>query len=339
MTQPITLVVSIDTEEDNWQPARTGIAVENIRELPRLHRTLQCLGVRPTYFATYQVAIQPWAAENLRGVEANGTGEVGAHLHPWNTPPLDEEPVPSNTMLYRLPQALQGAKIASLTAVLELALGHRPMSFRAGRWGFGESTAAALLECGYRVDSSVTPFQSWTRYDNGVSHVGAPLDVYHLDGRGDPRVPVANGPLVEVPVSAGYNRGSIRSWAWLHAILERPDVRRLRLPGVASRLGLIRHVTLSPEMESVDDMLAVSRQLIGQGVRLLHVTWHSSSLCPGLTPFVSTRADVERLYAAFATYVDRLAALTPLRCATVGEAATTLVEPTAPVAPSKCGGT
>ena len=322
MTQPITLVVSIDTEEDNWQPTRTGITVENIREVPRLHRTLERLGVRPTYFATYQVAIQPWAVEILHGVEANGTGEVGAHLHPWNTPPLDEELVPSNTMLYRLPQAMQVSKIASLTGVLERALGHRPMSFRTGRWGIGQSTAAALLECGYRVDSSVTPFQSWTRHDNGVSHVGAPLDVYHLDGRGDPQVPLTEGPLVEVPVSAGYTRGSIRSWARLHAILDRPDVPRQWLRGIASRLGWIRHVALNPEMESVDDMLAVSRQLIAQGVRQLHMTWHSPSLCPGLTPFVATRADADRLYAVLATYVDRLAALTPLRCATVGEAAT-----------------
>ena len=335
MTQPVTLVVSIDAEEDNWQPARTGITVENIRELPRLHRVLESLGVRPTYFVTYQVAIRSWAAEILRELCANGTGEVGAHLHAWNTPPLDEEPVPSNTMLLHLPQALQAAKIASLTDALQAATGQRPSSFRAGRWGFGQSTAAALLECGYRVDSSVTPFQSWTHYDDGPSNVGAPLDVYYLDGRGDPRLPLSQGPLVEVPVSSGYNRGSIRSWARLHAILDRSDVRRLRLPGIASRLGLIRHVTLSPEIESVDDMLALSGRLIAQGVRTLHLTCHSSSLSPGLTPFVATRGDAERLYSVLATYVERLAALTALRFATVGEAATTLIEAATALASSE----
>jgi glycosyltransferase involved in cell wall biosynthesis len=332
MTPPITLVVSIDTDEDNWLPARTGITVENIRELPRLHRMLVGLGVRPTYFATYQVAIRPWAAEILREVCASGTGEVGAHLNAWNTPPLDEAPLPRNTMLCNLPQALQAAKIATLTDALHAGTGQRPQSFRAGRWGFGQSTAAAVLECGYRVDSSVTPFQSWACYDDGPSNVGAPLDVYRLDGRGDPRVPRSDGPLVEVPVSSGYDRGSIRSWARLQAILDRPYVRRLQIPGIASRLGLIRHVTLNPEMESVDDMLVVSRQLIAQGVRQLHMTWHSASLSPGLTPFVATPTDSERLYAGVATYLDRLGALTPLRFATVGEGATTLVEPATPAA-------
>lgn len=327
MTQPVTLLVSIDTEEDNWQPARSGITVENIRELPRLHRLFESLGVRPTYFATYQVAIQPWAAEILRDVCANGTSEVGAHLHAWNTPPLDEAPVPRNTMLWNLPKTLQVAKIATLTDALGAATGQRPQLFRAGRWGFGQSTAAALIECGYRVDSSITSFQSWTRYDDGPSHVGAPLDAYYLNGRGDPRVPVSKGPLIEVPVSSGYNRGAIRHWSRLHAILERSDMRHLRIPALAARLGLIKHITLNPEMESLEDMLAVSRHLIAQDVRHLHVTWHSASLCPGLTPFVSTRRDADRLAGVLATYVEHLAAMTPLRFATVGEAASALVSP------------
>ena len=62
MTPRVTLVVSIDTEEDNWQPVRTEATVDNIRELPRLHRALERVGVRPTYFVSYQVARRPWAA-------------------------------------------------------------------------------------------------------------------------------------------------------------------------------------------------------------------------------------------------------------------------------------
>src|SRR2546426_5240235 len=327
MTRPITLVVSIDTEEDNWAPARTGITVDNIRELPRLHRVLGRLGVRPTYFVTYQVALRPWAADILRGISADGNGEIGAHLHPWNTPPLTDELVPRNTMLLNLPAPLQAVKIASLTNALQAATGERPRSFRAGRWGFGASTAAALLKCGYRVDSSVTPFESWARYDHGPSHVGAPLDVYRLDGLGDTRVPVPGGALVEVPVSCGYSRGPIHSWARLHALLNSSVARGLRLGAMASRAGVIRHIVLNPELEPVENMLTLSRHLIGQGVRHLHVSLHSPSLRPGLTPFAPTRADVERLYSALDTYLDRLSAFAPLQCATVAEAAERLAKP------------
>ena len=327
MTPPVTLVVSIDTEEDNWRPARTGITVDNVRELPRLHRLLERLGVRPTYFATYHVASDARATEILREIHERGAAEIGAHLHPWNTPPLDEAFVPANTMTLNLPQQLQAAKILRLTEALVENVGERPTSFRAGRWGFGRSTAAALLECGYRVDSSVTPFMSWVGHDGGPSHVGAPLDVYRLDERGDPRGPVAHGKLVEVPVSCGYSRGSMKTWASVHAILAHPAARRMRLVGIASRLGLIRHITLSPETDSVGDMIVLSRRLIALGVRLLHVTLHSSSLRPGLTPFAATAADAQRVYKRFDAYLERLLALAPVRFATIREAATMLAPP------------
>src|SRR5689334_1222646 len=83
MTRPLLLVVSIDTEEDNWEPARTGTTVENIRELLVLDRFFERLGVRATYFTSYQVAVTPWSAELLRDLVPGGRAEIGAHLHPW----------------------------------------------------------------------------------------------------------------------------------------------------------------------------------------------------------------------------------------------------------------
>jgi len=331
VTQPVTLIVSIDTEEDNWRPTRVGVTVENIRELERLQCLLDRLGARPTYFATYQVVSQPWAAAILRDIRAAGRAEIGAHLHPWNTPPLGEAFLPTNTMTLRLPQPLQVAKIATLTQAFVDSIGERPVSFRTGRWGFGQSTAAALLETGYQVDSSVAPFQSWENYDGGPSHVGAPLHVYRLDGHGDVRVPVSDGALVEVPVTGGYSHGSLGSWGRLQSILARPAARRLRLRGIAARLHLAKRITLNPEIETVDDMLTLSLRVIEQGVAQLHLAWHSPSLRPGLTPFVATAAQVERLYAAVETYAERLETLVPVRFATVREAASLLAPPLATV--------
>jgi len=230
-------------------------------------------------------------------------------------------------MALNLPQPLQAAKIARLTQALADSVGERPTSFRAGRWGFGRSTAAALLECGYRADSSVTPFTSWVEHDRGPSHVGAPLDVYRLDGRGDARVPVPHGTLVEVPVSCGYSGGSMASWPRVQAILAHPVARTLGLVGVASRLQLIRQVTLSPEADSVAEMIVLSRLLIALGLRFLHMTLHSSSLRHRRTPFAATAADAERVYAALETYLERLVALAPVRFATVRDSATMLAPP------------
>lgn len=323
MSQPIIVVVSIDTEEDNWVPTRDRITVENIRELPRLDRLFERLGVRATYFTTHQVADSPWTHDVLRGLHASGRAEIGAHLHPWNTPPIELELTARNTMVVNLPPRLQLAKIRTVTDTLTQAVGDRPTAFRAGRWGFGASTAAALIECGYRVDSSITPFKSWWE-DDGPTHRGAPLDVYRLDGRSDARVPVPDGPLVEVPLSWGYARGLWSVRARMHDLLESPKLRRLRLESMAARLHLVNQFVLSPEVNTAEDMLGLSRRLLATGVRHLHVSWHSPSLRPGLSPFVTTRADVERLYTSIEEYLGRLQALVPIQFATVTEAAALL---------------
>jgi peptidoglycan/xylan/chitin deacetylase (PgdA/CDA1 family) len=329
MTQSTLLVVSIDTEEDDWQPRRDGVTVENIRELPRLDALFQRLGVRATYFTTYQVAIRDWAAAVLR--ELHGAGaELGAHLHPWNTPPLDEPFVGRNTMLKNLPAALQLAKLEHLTRTLREAVGARPVAFRAGRYGLGPDTVTALIRCGYRVDSSVTPFVSWEEYDDGPTFIGAPLHPYRLAGDADVRIPQPGGALAELPMSVGYNRPPSRAWTRVYQALSTPALRPLHLRGLASRAGIVKRVALSPETDSVPDMLTLSRRLIDAGLRHLHLFLHSPSLSPGLSPFALDQAGVEGMYRSIATYVERLARVTALRFVTVSEAASLLQTASAP---------
>src|SRR5438477_3128543 len=323
MSPPILLIVSVDTEEDNWQPCREGVTIENIRELPRLDVLFQQLGVRATYFATYQVAIREWAAATLRELRAGGA-EIGAHLHPWNTPPLAEPLLPRNSMLKTLPPALQLAKLERLTATLQEAIGARPLAFRAGRYGLGPDTITALIRCGYRIDSSVTPFVSWEAYDAGPTFVGAPLDSYRLAGGADVRVPQPDGPLVELPMSIGYSRPPSTMWVGLYRALSTPALRPLHLRGIASRAGIVKRISLSPETDSVPDMLTLSRRLIDAGLRHLHLFFHSPSLRAGLSPFAPDGPGVERMYRSIATYIEGLARVTTVRFVTISEAATLL---------------
>ncbi len=325
MASPIVFVVSVDTEEDNWRPARGAITLDNIRGLPRLHAFLARLGVRTTFFATYQVASPTWAADILRDIHGSGTAEVAAHLHPWNTPPLEEPFVPSNSMVKNLPFELQRAKLQALTALLECVLGQPPATFRAGRFGIGPETTRALVSCGYRVDSSVLPFVSFERVDDGATFVGAPLNAYRLCAGTDVRQPSVDGPLFEVPLSCGYNRRPFEPWQRVHELLSTRAMTAIGLAGLAFRAGLIRRITLTPEINSVEDMLLLSRLLIDHGVHHLQLFFHSPTISPGLTPFARAPADVERLYASIGAYVEGLAKIAALSCATVGEAASTLM--------------
>jgi hypothetical protein len=73
-------------------------------------------------------------------------------------------------------------------------------------------------------------------------------------------------------------------------------------------------------------MLKLSARLLEHGARHLHISWHTPSLKPGLSPFTQTAADVDRLYGAIESYLEKLASLTAFRCVTVSEAAEALVE-------------
>jgi len=308
----VDLCVSIDTEEDNWGPTQAVPSAENIRALPALAMFFEGLGIRPTYFVTYQVTIRRWAAEILAEISAGGRGEIGAHLHPWNTPPIDPVVRPGDSMLCNLAEETQRAKLAVLTEAMEQAFGRRPLAFRAGRFGFGPGTARALIAAGYPVDSSVTPNFSWQRSDAGPNFLGAPLGAYTLDGKGDVREPVPGGSLVEVPISAGFTGFRVRQWGKLLTLS--PSRRAL-----LARTGLARRSMLSPETTSARDMLAVARRILDAGIPFLHVMFHSSSLRPGLSEFTHSRRDVLVLYDRIEQFLEGLRRDHSVRSWGVGE--------------------
>ncbi len=294
-----------------------------MRELPKLAAALARMGARPTYFVNYQAARQPWAGPILRELVAGDRAEIGAHVHPWNTPPLEDGTWPGDTMLCNYPLAKQAAKIAAVTEALRDVTGTRPTSFRAGRFGLGPRTVQALVSTGYRADSSVTPFISWADSDKGPDFRTAPLEIYRIDGATRVVTPAPDGPIAEVPVSAGFTTGGLKRWARLERLLGGRMARALRLPAIAARTNLHRLVTLSPEGTSLEDMAALSRGLVASGVGLLHMHLHSSSLLPGANPFTSSRADVDGVLDRLSRSIEHVSKLGPVVFQTVAEAAAT----------------
>jgi len=73
--------------------------------------------------------------------------------------------------------------------------------------------------------------------------------------------------------------------------------RRLRLPGLASRLGVLERTTLTPEGVDFATQRRLVRGMLRQGHRVFTITYHSPSLAPGNTPYVRNRADLERFLA------------------------------------------
>ncbi len=319
-TREILFVASMDTESDAWDATREPRPCSNLRQVPGLVDRLAALGVRLTVLPTHLVSVDDYGAGLLQDLEARDDVEVGAHLHPWTSPPLDEPLSPDRTMMCNLSEELQHAKLRRHTDHLTELLGRAPTSFRAGRWALGPSTARAVIACGYRVDSSVTPWRSWAQW-HGPDFAGAPMDVYRIDGEGPVTRPAPGGPLVELPPSSGFSRRPFHRMHQLRELAARRPVSWLRLRGLAARAGLLEPIFMSPETASGEQMATLARQILATGTRYVHVMWHSQSLVPGLGPFVTTAAEADRFMARLETLLTRLAGEGSVRFCTLGEAA------------------
>jgi hypothetical protein len=274
------LVVTIDCEEEGlWSGSyrTTGNRCRNIEQLPYVHEIFARLGVVPTYLVDHPVATDGAAVRVLRELTRGGAGELGAHLHPWCTPPLQEGgDSPRASYTHQLAPELQERKLDALCCAIADAFGARPRSYRAGRWGFDHTSVPVLERLGFTVDTSVDPLW-WDPEPGGPDFVRAPLAPYRLS-REDVCRPGA-GPLVEVPVSTAFTGRLARA-------LERLARRVAPLPGLRRWLVRAGLVSLKPELHPLPRMLALADELAAREHPIFNVMFHSSTVLPGATPYV-----------------------------------------------------
>ena len=297
------LLIVVDTEEEfDWtRPfSRDAISTRSIPAQARAHAIFDRFGIVPTYVVDYPVATDPAAIAFLAGLKAAGKAEIGAHLHPWVTPPHNEEVNRRNSYHCNLPPGLERAKIESLTAAIEAAFGERPIAFKAGRYGFGPNTARVLSELGYRVDCSRLPHTDLTA-DDGPDFRGTPTDPYWLDRPGG---------LLEVPLSIGFFGAAAAIGPRLDWLFDSPAAARLRLPGMLARSGLVARSRLTPEGVPEAEQCRLIETMAARGHRTFSLTYHSPSLEPGHTPYVRDEADLagflSSLQTVLAFFRDRI---------------------------------
>ena len=288
-----TLFVDVEEQFDWTAPfERTRHSTSAMAAFPEAHARFREQGVALTCLVDYPIVDDPAAVEILRTVVADGRSEIGAQLHPWVNPPFGEPLTPAMSFAGNLPEGLEAAKLRSLTNAIATAFGRRPRAYRAGRYGVGPDTVATLTALGYRLDSSVRP-----GYD--YSAEGGP-DFSSSDPR-----PCRVGALLSVPLSTLYV-GALRGrGAALYRTLGRVPYAR----GVASRLGLLSRVALTPEDMPIGAALEAVTIAVGEGVELLNFAFHSPSLVPGNTPYVRDAADLRTFHdwwSAMLTRLDRL---------------------------------
>ncbi len=177
------------------------------------------------------------------------------------------------------------------------AFGQQPTAFRAGRYGIGTDTVAALVSCGYRVDSSVSPLFC-EAHKGGPDFADAPLTPYYLAY--DRATQPGSSGVLELPLSTALHPPMPRALELAWARAPKPYLTKR----VLRKLGVARVQWLRPSYSSLDDMCALARRLTVEGVPLLNLIFHSSEAIVGGSPYNRTAGELE----AFFDRLDRFLA-------------------------------
>ena len=284
-------IITIDTEGDNLWENHNLISTKNTHYLPRFQALCEKYAFKPVYLTNYEMAVDDDYVAFARDVIARGTGEVGMHLHAWNSPPLD--PLTDDDWRYKpylieYPAGLIRSKVEFMTRLLEDTFQTKMLSHRAGRWAFNEYYAALLIEFGYVVDCSVTPKVNWQfspgnpEGKGGTNYRDFPSHAYFMDEKNIARAGTSS--LLEVPMTIQYKHSGL-----MNSLKSGYD--RLRGKRRSPSVNWLR-----PSGGNVENMKRVVRQSLDEGHDYVEFMLHSSEFMPGGSPTFATEQHIEGLY-------------------------------------------
>ncbi|MBU1565766.1 MAG: hypothetical protein KJ630_09065 [Proteobacteria bacterium] len=286
MIPGLKLLVTIDVEEEGLFTGKYShgeAGVENVPELSLLDPIFQSLNIRPTLLISYQVAKHKPHHDYIMKLNEKWKGEIGAHLHPWNTPPIQSlpyaHPIPSQLM----PEELLRSKLETLLGALS-AMGVEAQSFRMGRFSIGCKMFSILEQAGILVDSSIVPTRK--EYGGPICLV-APVDPYFpdpedLSSRG-------NSSVLEVPLTV------LPIIPKLDLALECIAKTFPQSSSAASWfLKYIGSLPAQPMLVGINRLKMAVRLHRHRGGTTVTLYFHSSELMPGACPQHPTKRHVEK---------------------------------------------
>lgn len=311
-------ILSVDTEEEwNWDDEfpQFDFTVSNAQQIPAFQGFCSRLGIRPSYFVDHAIASNDKAAGALRLAHKKNQCEIGAHLHPWCNPPYFGKTTEFESHVVNLPIEQVTQKLDALVTILQQQFQITPTSFRTGRWGINSEVLTLLVERGFLVDSSVYPF-----YDNEYfSCQGSPLTPYWPD-LASPLSEGSQRQLLEIPVTAGFNRQNFERSERIFTRFNKPLMRHLHLIGSLWHTRLLRKLYLSPELTTAEDMIRLVNASLARGNAIIHMYLHSSSLIDGVTGLLDSNNAFETITSRIQTVVKHCESKLPLDFATATEA-------------------
>lgn len=279
------LIVVIDTEEGfDWSKphSRNNTDVSAMSDIGLVQKIFDKYDLKPCYVVDYPIATQSLGNSLLKTYLAESRCVIGAHLHPWVNPPHDEKVSRLNSFPGNLEYSLERDKLSMLLDAIAENLGSYPQIYKAGRYGFGRNTPSIMDELRLSVDLSPTP-----GFD------------YSLEGGPDfsdySNSPFWFGPGMKqlcIPCSGGYVGHLGRYSSKVYRIVTNRWLNGVKAPGIMSRLRLLERIRLSPEGFSLHDMKRVANYLVERGDKILTMSFHSPTVTPGWTPYVSNKIEL-----------------------------------------------
>ena len=177
------LVITIDTEIDkspNWNVSGDQTFHSVLNGIPnKLVPLFNNFGSKPTYLLSSEVIENKDCVNVLKDIR---NCELGTHLHGDLVDPQKRIKNMANQNTSELQssysQEIEFEKLKNLTDLFINKFGHRPTSFRDGRFGAGNNTISALENLGYLVDSSVTPGVNWDLLEGKINYLDAKCQPY-----------------------------------------------------------------------------------------------------------------------------------------------------------------
>lgn len=296
------MLITIDTEGDDLWSKPRQIETRNSEYLYRFQDLCESKGFKPTYLTNFEMARCETFVEFGRQVIREKTGEIGMHLHAWNSPPINsltEDDYSFHPYLIEYPATVIKEKVSYMTKLLEDVFQVSIKSHRAGRWGFNEVYAKVLVEHGYCVDCSVTPHVSWKRnkgdpnQTGGTNYLKFPEGAYFVD-LSDIRSPGVSK-LLELPVTIISPHPLLNSITTaFHAF------------SVPRRIHRRNNVWLRPNGNNLEKLLWVVEKASHLKRDYVQFMLHSSELMPAGSPTFRGTESIESLYENLEALFERI---------------------------------
>ena len=283
-------LITIDTEGDNLWEWKNGekIYTENTLYLKRFQKLCNKYGFKPVWLTNYEMLMDERYVSFIKEVIGNKQGELGMHLHAWNTPPYFELPQDQLGAPYLIeyPYKIMEEKMQTMTDLIVKITGEMPCSHRAGRWTTNQQYFNLLTKFGYQIDCSVTPGINWntsvgqTKNSVGSNYKKNPSSPYWITDS------TSSDKVLEVPVTTRK----------VHHFFKPKEKTMKKYLGSFYRMIKGEVLWLRPNGNNLDKMLYlidISKKDKNDYVMFM---LHSSELMPGGSPTFTTKEQIDKLY-------------------------------------------